>query len=294
MYSINKINLFTAANYVGMTYPAYRNYLKLLNGKTPFVAIGANNNNDQPVGLVLAEILPNEHNAEVLSIFVDSKHRCQGIGTAMLAQLEQELVKEGCTTANLSYTTDKTTTPAIERLLIKSNWSSPQSRMFICKATPKQMLSADWMHRCSLPDSFATFFWRDLTEGERREILRKQQAEPWYPDILSPFSEEKIIEPLNSLGLRYQGEVVGWMITHRLAPDTIRYSRLFVKKELQKMGRAISLLAQAIKYHYDSGIPYGIWTVQQDNTPMVSFMQRRMLSYMNEIVETKGSSKVLV
>jgi hypothetical protein len=32
---------------------------------------------------------------------------------------------------------------------------------------------------------------------------------------LGPFVEEERIELLNSLGLRYKGEVVGWHITHR-------------------------------------------------------------------------------
>jgi hypothetical protein len=53
------------------------------------------------------------------------------------------------------------------------------------------------------------------------------------------------MEPVNSLGLRFDGQIVEWIITHRIAPGTTRYTALFVHKELQKT-RALALLPLAI------------------------------------------------
>ena len=47
---------------------------------------------------------------------------------------------------------------------------------------------------------------------ERNRIIDQKEK---YPAVLSPFQEEERIEPSTPIGLRYNNEVVGWMITHR-------------------------------------------------------------------------------
>lgn len=291
-YSLTELNALTGVEYAGMTFPSYRHLLQTLKSKGLIVAVGAKFE-QKPIALGLARLSPQEDSATILSIFVEPAYRSQGIGRSLLVYLEQVLQQRGCKDLELVYTAGKSTTPHLEHILQKDGWNPPSLRMLICKALPVQMMEAPWLHKYSLPSGFTMFPWCDLTEAERNSILEKQNALPWYPEELSPFSEEEIIEPLNSLGLRYQGEVIGWMITHRLAPDTIRYSRLFIKKELQKLGRAIPLLAESIKMHYGSHIPYGIWTVSQENSAMVNFVKSRMADYMLSIKESRGVSKML-
>jgi hypothetical protein len=93
--------------------------------------------------------------------------------------------------------------------------------------------------------------------------------------------------------LRYQGQVVGWVINHRLSPDTIRYTCSFVRKDLQKMGRIISLYAEAAKRQYRANILKGIWTVPLQHQSMVNFVKRHWKPYLNSIEETRGTFKVL-
>ena len=115
-----------------------------------------------------------------------------------------------------------------------------------------------------------------------------------YPEILSPWSDEEIIEPLNSLGLRYEDQVVGWMITHRVAENTIRYTKMFVRKDLQSLGRAISLLAKAIKLQLETREDSkAVFTVFADNTEMIRFVNKRLAPYLNSIRQSWGASKVL-
>lgn len=292
MYTLNVLNDSTIAKYEHLTYPIFRSRLQASGLQQSIVAIGASSL-CQPVGLAMAEISPDGTIAEVLSIFVTPQHRCAGIGTDLLTRLETELSLIGCTKAGLVYITGKPTTPALERLLQKCNWTPPQPRTLVCKTTIERIMDAPWMNRSSLPSSFTIFPWTDLTEDDRLSIQKRQAQEPWIPQNLIPFRHEENLEPLNSVGLRYKGEVVGWVITHRLDPGTIRYTCSFVRLDLQKMGRIIPLYVEAIKRQYQANILKGIWTVPFFHTAMINFVKRRMADYMESIEESRGSFKLI-
>ena len=155
-------------------------------------------------------------------------------------------------------------------------------------------MEAPWMKRYSrLPSSYSIFPWMEITQEERKAIQQTQDAQSWIPKDLIPFQYEQNLEPLNSLGLRYQGQVVGWMINHRLSPDTIRYTCSFVREDLQKMGRIISLYAEAGRRQISAMVPNTIWTVPLVHESMVKFVKQRWAPYLVSIDETRGTFKVL-
>jgi GNAT superfamily N-acetyltransferase len=268
--------------------------LEVLKAEASTVAIAASDSH-KPIGLALAEIQPDRQSAEVLSIFVEPTYRCQGIGTALFTRLEQELVSRGCTSANLVYITGQPTIPALERLLQQHNWTPPEPRMLVCKCNRK-MLEALWLNKnYSFPPSFAFFPWQEITLEERLNLQKQQETFPWIPQELNPFQHEENLEPLNSLGLRYEGEVVGWVITHRFSPDTIRYTCSYIRPDLQKVGRILSLYAESIKLQgAKPEIPNAIWTVPFKFKSMASFVKKRMGEYMDSIEESRGSFKSLI
>lgn len=296
MYRFNCLdNAFTAIAYQPFTFPLYRSRLQGLKLASSTVAIAATDAANQAIGLALAEIRPDGRSAEVLSIFVQPTHRQQGVGTALLARLAAELSLRGCFDAHLVYTTGQPTTPALERLLQKGNWTPPQPRMLVCRSTTEIIANAPWMQRKTLPAAYQIFPWQDITTAECLAIQQTQASSPWIPRDLYPFQPEANLEPLNSLGLRYQGQVVGWMITHRLTPDTIRYSYGFIRQDLQKMGRLISLIANAVQLQIDAEtIPNGIFVVSCDRTPMIQFVRKHMAPYLTAIEETRGCFKSLI
>jgi GNAT superfamily N-acetyltransferase len=293
MFSIIKLDSATVKEYEMMTYPLWYSRWQNLENTGSIVALGASKAS-QAIGLALAEIIPNTGIAQILSLFVKPKYRQIGIGTALLNSLEQDLRRFGCTKMQLTYISGAATTPALERLLNKQNWSSDQSEMIVCNSTTNMLKNAPWLDSYFLPSSFSIFPLVELTLAEYQAIQKQQAIAPWYPEILSPFRGELPVEPLNSLGLRYRGEVVGWIATHRISPDTIRYTSLFVRKDLQKMGRAISLLAEAVKIQVNSDIPQCICAVFTDNEPMVRFVERRLVPFLTKVQETKRSHKLLI
>jgi cytochrome P450/GNAT superfamily N-acetyltransferase len=296
VYALSCINnRETASLYESFTYPYYRAKLQAIEPEGFVVAIAANSDLGEPIGLALAEIGQDSKFALVLSIFVKPNYRSQGIGTTLLIRLGEELAIRGCTEAKLRYVTGKPTTPALESLLTKCNWAHPQFNFLVCKSNLTNILNAPWMHKeYRLPPSFTIFPWGEMTSEERQTIQQEQEANPWIPDFHVPSTHETDnLEPLNSLGLRYKGQVVGWILTHRIAPDTIRYTSMFVRQDLQKMARGIALLVNAIRLQDKANIPNGIWIVSNKNMPMVGFVKKRMLAYLTSVEENKGSLKSL-
>jgi len=294
MYTLTRIENFgTALFYQVFTFLQFRPRLQALTPKGNTVAIGASDS-DKPIGLALAEIFPDSKSAEVLSIFVARTHRRQGIGTALLTRLEEELFLRGCTSAELVYITGQPTTISLERLLQKCNWKPPQPRRIVCKSTIDKIANAPWMQKHSLPASYTIFPWVEITPEERVAIQQQQKAKPWIPPDLIPPTCDEHLEPLNSLGLRYQGQIVGWVLTERIAPDTISYNLMFVRRDLQKMGRGISLVTNAIQRQAKANIPRGIYTVWLTNSPMISFVKKHMIPYLTSLEESRGSFKSFI
>ncbi|MGB3420305.1 MAG: GNAT family N-acetyltransferase [Dolichospermum sp.] len=294
MYKFVKLNNRTAAFYENLTYPTYRSRLKLLNSHKSIVAVGVHLGS-QPVGLVLAETSTdkNQKIATILSLFVAPEHRGRGLGKGLLTYMEDELIQLHCLRVDLVYVSNSST-PYWEKILQNCNWSTPQIRMLVCSCSIINFQNARWLKLANtLPPAYTIFPWVELTKQERESIKKQQATSPWYPEILSPWSDEEIIEPVNSLGLRYETQVIGWMITHRVAEDTIRYTKMFVREDLQRLGRAISLLAKAIKLQLESmEDSKAVYTVLADNTEMIKFADRRLAPYMNSIRQSWGASKV--
>ncbi|MBR8836654.1 MAG: GNAT family N-acetyltransferase [Stigonema ocellatum SAG 48.90 = DSM 106950] len=294
MYKLTRLDNFGSAFfYQAFTFPQVRHQLKALKPEGATVAISASDS-AQPIGLALAEILPDSKSAEVHSVFVARTHRRKGIGTDLLSRLEEELFLRDCTSAELIYTTGQPTTLALERLLQKRNWTPPQPWTIVCKTTTDKIANAPWMQKSSLPASYTLFPWVEITSEERVAIEQQQEAEPWIPLHLIPFKHDENLEPLNSLGLRYQGQVVGWLITHRIAPDTIRYSCSFIRQDLQKMGRIVPLYVNAIQRQVKAKIPRGIWDVPLVHTSMVRFVKKYMGPYGTSLEESRRSCKSLI
>lgn len=294
MYTLNILKDSTAAKYEKLTFPPFRPMLRNVDSEKSIIAIAASYL-EQPVGLALAEICQNDSSAQVHSIFVEPPHRGAGIGTALLTRLEEELYHRECTKTELVYMTGKPTTPAWERLLQKCNWAPPQTRMLVCKGQIEKVIEAPWMKKYSrLPSSYRIFPWLEITQEERQAIQQQQEAQPWIPENLIPFQCEKNLEPLNSLGLRYRGQVVGWVINHRISSDTIRYTTAFVREDLQKMGRVISLFYEAGKRQVEAKIPNVIWATPLFHKSMVAFIKNHWVPYLNSVEETRGTFKLLI
>lgn len=272
-----------------LTFRTYRNHLETISINENIIAIGASVQS-QPVALILVEI--NEHRlAKILSIFVKPAYRNQGIGTSLLARLEHQLHLKECQSVKVVYITDEQNTIALESLLSKFHWTKPTSRMLVCKTNIYRVAQAPWMKLSKLPSAYEILPWVKITSKER--IALQKQENNWIAKDANPFNHETDLEPLNSLGLRYKGQVVGWMICHRLSEDTIRYTCGYVRPDLQKMGRFIPLLVRAIRLQTEAKIPRGTWTTAFFHASFADFVQKHMQPYLDSLEQSKESYKLL-
>ncbi len=251
MYTYTRLTPETISPYRGLTVPAYA---KLLDQSLENLVVVGAAYFWQPVGLVIATLTPDARYAQVISLLVIPEHRGKGVGAALLAEIEKHLHKRGCQQADFAYLTATEHAAAIEHLLEKNDWRTPQTvAVFFESDVETYLKSPLYTPQVILPDGYEFFAWADLTPQDRATILQRQAQTPggWFSETVSPFIQEDRVEPINSIGLRYQGEVVGWMVTQRMTPTLVDYTNLFVSREHKGQSLSILLVMEATRRQFE-------------------------------------------
>jgi ribosomal protein S18 acetylase RimI-like enzyme len=282
----------TLPDYEDLTFPLFRPRLCDPRRSAGLIAIGAPGPAG-PVGLALAELPPGGGAAELLSVYVRPDQRRRGLGMALLRHLEEELHGRRCPAIHGTYMTSLPAAAAVEGLLAKGGWAPSARRMLFLHARVEDGLAGPWVKAYRLRDGDEIFPWAGLTAAERGAILRQQAESPWYPESLSPFQEEGMVDAATSVGIRRRGEVVAWMITHRLAPDLVRYTANWARADLQRRGYSVLVMAEAFRRQVRASIPRCVLGVRADNIAMLRLVARKMVPYAAAISESRGSLKML-
>jgi GNAT superfamily N-acetyltransferase len=299
MYEPIQLDSVSAVNFKELTYPAYQSHLLHISEDNSWIAFGLEIESN-PVGLVLAKdaICEEKKVAEICSLFVIPEYRQRGIGAALLRSLENELIHRGCEKVSLGYL-DNLNQVFIEQMLASCNWEKPAKTALICYGNMGKLKNASLLKNfdklsAKLPAQFSLFPWSSLTEADAEAIKNKMEADPLIKKF-NPFVESHKLESLNSLGLRYKDEVVGWMLTHRIAPDTIRYTQMFVDPALQPLSRSLIMLATAMNIQIKTApdAPKATCRVDIDNYPMVNFVERRLAPHLDNLKYAWRASKLL-
>jgi GNAT superfamily N-acetyltransferase len=242
---------------------------------------------------VLAQI--DKHDArlaELLSIYVIPELRVQGLATALLAGLEDQLAHRGVRTLAGVYMTGKPAIPALERVFEKRGFSAPRMRMVAVRITPEEATRTPWYHKGKLPEGSEVFLWSELTAEERAGLQRSQEKHGWIPHDLEPWRYDGGFDPVSSIGLRKSGEVVGWIINHRIAPDMVRFTDSYVRPDCHRLGALFPLLAASLERLRGTGVVCTFVTSAQFGR-MLPFVQRRIAPFGHFFGETLGVTKAL-
>jgi GNAT superfamily N-acetyltransferase len=289
----------------GMTFPAFRHMLDLAPTERfpgqpeqrPVQALGATAwQGDALAGLGLAEV-PRASDCgppEVLSLFVHPQHRNRGLATALLAELENRLGGLGFETLDAVYMTGKPGVPAIERILAKRDWTPPETRTVTLRFTPEEASKTPWYGRLSLPRQSEIFSWVDLPPGELEEIQRCHEEKPWIADGLEPWRHVADgFDPVSSVGLRYRGQVVGWVINHRLENQTVRFTCSYMRKDLSRRARIVPLYTESLERLRATGCRQCMFVTPVKYRGMVAFVKEHCAPWVGFFGETRGASKSL-
>lgn len=151
----------------------------------------------------------------------------------------------------------------------------PGIQMF--QGSVRHMVDNGWYRRArQLPARFSIKPWSATNDSERVAIREGEGI--WYPSLLSPFVEEKSIDPEYSLVLYDQDELVGWIIVDRMGASTLLFKTMFVKTPFQPMGRGLALFAEAIhRMVQKPELTDAVCFVEAVNEPMLQAMRRRIM-----------------
>lgn len=289
-----------------MTFPAYRHLLAMRPAqRLPLeseqrlvqpVAAVARTATD-PVALALAEmpVRAEDGPSELLSIFVAPEHRGRGIGTALVAAIEQALGARGAASVEAVYTTGKPAIAAVERMFEKRAWDAPTLRTITVRFTMAEALATPWYGRLGLlPQGAEIFSWTELTAAERTRIRESNEAAAWIPNGLEPWRHDGIgFDPVSSVGLRYRGDVVGWVINHQIDPRTVRFTCSFMRKDLSRRARIVPLYSEALRRLSDAGCQACTFITPTVYPGMLEFIRRHCAPYASFSGETRGTRKQL-
>ncbi|MEW5726141.1 MAG: GNAT family N-acetyltransferase, partial [Thermodesulfobacteriota bacterium] len=147
------------------------------------------------------------------------------------------------------------------------------TRSVIVRLEVFRMKGLPWVESPEAPEGCQVFSWRDWRPEERRRI-EEDIIRGLIPTRLTPFQEERLIEPEISLGVRCRGEVAGWIVVHRVKPDTTQVGALFVRPEYRGLGLGRLMSGTSMNRQIKARLPHRILMVEIENEEMLHIQRR--------------------
>ncbi len=244
------------------------------------VALAAN---DEPVGLAIMSFRKNMHWAKLLSFYMLSPFgEDDDKLLEFLSAIEEKLRFLKCNTISYIYTIGDLADVQMQRICAKAGWNPPyqhMARLFFNSAD----FHPTWLEeyrKLPLEKGYQLFPWRFLRTSER-EMLLRQNEEKAFPASVSPFFDESRIEPLNSIGIRYNKKLAGWLITYRPDSETINYSSVFVYPEYRNSYILFALGSHSLELQQQSNVSKSIVEInlQQSDHSWIAFVKKRFLPH---------------
>lgn len=242
---------------------------------------------DEPLAILLAKRERASPDAlQLTSLLVAEAHRGRGLGSRALAEVEGLARAEGVQRLEVFLDAASPALPIATRMLERRGFARPIPGMVLCRAGASVM-AAPWMS-ISPPPGDTLVALASVGAGP----IARARSRGDVPPALDPAPPHPY-EPLNSLALLRDGELVAWLVTHRLDARTIRYSRLFVLPERRAQPRGVALVAEGIRRQVEGGVLHGSFVVASENAAMIRFVRRRMTPWLDAITETIFAAKPL-
>ncbi len=287
-----------------MAFPAHRHLLDLrpaplhLNEPAapavrPF-AVGAFSGAD-PVGLALAAAREaDERNADLLSLFVAPGQRRRGLGRALLEHVEKVAVAREVARFQAVWMTGRVGTDAVEGLLASRGWPEPVPRMVSVRFTVDDLARVPWLTRHRLRPGLEIFPWAELTTTERENLVASQRQSSWIPRDLQPWDyDQQGFDEVTSLGMRFEGDVVAWIVNHPISASTLRITCSFIRGDFGRRGRIVPLWAESFRRLPLTPYSRCSFTTPLYHRGMIAFVTRWCGPWVSFLGETRGSTKLL-
>lgn len=252
---------------------------------------------DREVGMALAALPAGELGAvRLLSLFVARGWRRLGLGAALVAAAEKEAAEDGASGIEAVYTTGKPAIPFFERILQARDWSPPIGRTLSVRLTPAAGFASDLLDPRRLRHQargLEIVPWSEIPAEAKQRLRRSQEgkSDPWMAPLLAPWRFDQHGYDPSSVGALQQGEIVGWVITHRVSAETVRLTCSFMHPELSPYGKILPLYG-AVLEQVRPRCRWCSFVTPFSYPSMISFIRRRLVPISEFVGETRESRHV--
>jgi GNAT superfamily N-acetyltransferase len=251
-----------------MTFPAYRHLLTLsVQSRHPQLADERRVRpfgfcfwrGDQPVAVALAEVpavAGDRQPPQLLSVFVETAERHQGLARALVARVEGEVRSAGFRELVAVYTSGTPPVEWMERVFASRGWEAPTPQSLSVRFEPARALESP----AFAPERLRSYGagleivpWSEISAEEVAEIRRSDSEQRWVEHALNPWQFESRSLDSSSVGARCEGRVVGWVLNHRILSDVVRWSVAYVRPDLSRRARAVPLFHASLERIVERG-----------------------------------------
>lgn len=256
------------AQLLEMTFPGYRHLLPLepqprhphLGEKDPvqpFAIVARRAERDgRIVALALADrpLEDGAGEAQLLSVFVRPEGRRAGLARLLVQAVETEVTERGLRELAAVYITGKPGIEWMERVLRHRGWNEPVPASFVARFRPEDGLALGYFRRLAkYAEDLEIFPWSELTREDLEEMRRSNAEARWIVPALEPWRHEPATLDASSVGARYHGRVVGWVLNHRVQPSMVRFTISYMRADLARRAKILALYHASLARLRDGG-----------------------------------------
>lgn len=262
-----------------LTFPAVLRIAQAFPGTARAIAVRTS---DDVAGLAVSLPGPNGQ-FELLSLYIAPFFRRLGWGSSLLRSVEDDFHELGYS-LGVHFMNVETNDQAHVRFCMASGWSKPLVTKLVCRSTLALAFQTPWLVEAELPKRYRIVDWYGLDESARAGV--KADVGRWIPRELDPFEHETDCEPSTSVALTDvgSGAVLGFVITHRLDAQTLRWTCSYLAPHLQSSGLMCALwLETARRQSRQDGLVDFCFTAAISEPRMARFAFRRMKPWLSEL-----------
>jgi len=230
------------------------------------------------IGFVLVRTRATISQANIIELKIEQKFAGSGLEKILLRTVENKLREKNYHTLTFDCAFHEGETATKEFLQPGEGWDERELISYIWITDLQGISRAEWVGKQRIPKDFELFSWDELSVSERQDI--EAGYGQWYPENLSPLQEEHQMNASLSVGLRYRGNVIGWMIVQRAAKNMVLFKTQFIREDYRKLGRGMLLIAEAIRRTSKiEGMAYGMFVMDKDNADMIRLANKHFAPY---------------
>ena len=309
-----RLDASSLLHWLHLTSPLLRTYASAALGSqgaddSHFLALALEGQAHERAALLLAEVTDWSINAQskdqrlcILSVVVAKPFRHQGLGHTLLSHAEHWARTHQLSGLHLPVPLQTKFTDVLRRLSSTDHgWTATPGKVVVGlsissaveallqrmeKVVSRQARYASWQ--------MAPFPEQQTAELQQRIALARHAklAMPWDPDDDSQWQPAARYSRL----LRHQGKIVGWLITHFVSPDCLRYAKFWVDPGWERSGAPLAMLASVMRSAHFSGdadvIPKGCFISHPSNHLLHHWVSKQFQPVSDSWVEIENRDLV--